>query len=299
MQSDNGISQTEGDAGQGELLTSNENVAKLTIGDTEIVDTFAEAFDMRFARLLLTAADDYWLDHAIREFSGYSASVLACDAECGLDRMATATEPPDGRPGAFVLAFGFSKKALQKAVANRVGQCVMTCPTTAVFDGLPDSETRAPLGKQIRYFGDGFQKSKQVAGVRYWRIPVMDGEFVIEESFGVGKGVAGGNFILQGESKSAALAAARRAAEAVRACQDIIAPFPGGVARSGSKVGSRYKGLPASTSDAYCRRSVAELRASFTPTPIVSTKSSSTACRSTRWPRRWSSASKRPPTTVS
>jgi formylmethanofuran--tetrahydromethanopterin N-formyltransferase len=222
------------------------------LGDTQIDDTFAEAFAMRFTRLLVTAADPYWLNHAVQEFSGYSASVIACDAECGLDRMALETETPDGRPGAFLLAFGFSKKALQKAVANRVGQCVMTCPTTAVFDGLPEAESRAPLGKQIRYFGDGFQKSKLVAGVRYWRIPVMDGEFVVQESVGVGKGVAGGNFILQASSKKDALDAARRAAEASRNCEDVIAPFPGGVARSGSKVGSRYKGLPASTSDPYC-----------------------------------------------
>jgi formylmethanofuran--tetrahydromethanopterin N-formyltransferase len=222
------------------------------IGPTQIVDTFAEAFGMRYARLIVTAHDTYWLNAAVRELTGYSSSVIACDAETGVERWVPPSETLDGRPGASVLAFGFSTDALTKAVSNRVGQCVMTCPTTAVYDGLPHSEQRLPLGKRIRYFGDGFQKSKQVAGVRYWRIPVMDGEFLVTDTLGVAKGVAGGNIILQGSSATAALAAARRGSEALAPRAGVITPFPGGVARSGSKVGSRYDKLPASTAEAYC-----------------------------------------------
>lgn len=224
----------------------------MELSGTFIDDTFAEAFGMRYARLIITAADDYWLDAALREFTGYSSSVIACDAEAGLEARLGESETPDGRVGAAVLVFGFSEDALAKAVPNRTGQCLMTCPSTAVFDGLPASAARLPLGKHLRYFGDGFQKSKQVAGRRYWRIPVMDGEFLVEESLGVEKGVAGGNIILQGVDQKTALAAARRGAEAVLATPGAIAPFPGGVARSGSKVGSRYKGLRASTADNFC-----------------------------------------------
>jgi len=220
--------------------------------NTHIEDTFAEAFGMRYCRLIITAADDHWLDAAVREFSGYSSSVIACDAEIGLDRMLSGDETPDGRPGASMLMFGVSVDALTKAAPNRTGQCLMTCPSTAVYDGLPGSERRIPLGKHIRFFGDGFQKSKQVAGIRYWRVPVMDGEFLVQDTLGVEKGVAGGNIILQAATQTEALAAARRGVEAVAACDGVIAPFPGGVARSGSKVGSIYKSLPASTSDAYC-----------------------------------------------
>jgi formylmethanofuran--tetrahydromethanopterin N-formyltransferase len=133
-----------------------------------------------------------------------------------------------------------------------VGQCLMTCPSTAVFNGLPNSETKIPLGKHIRFFGDGYQKSKKLGNRRYWRIPVMDGEFVIDDMLGVERGVAGGNLILQAVDQYQALEAARRAAETVADFPGVIAPFPGGVARSGSKVGSRYKGLKASTSDPYC-----------------------------------------------
>lgn len=207
---------------------------------------------MRFVRLIITAHDEHWLDAAVREFTGYSSSVIACDAEAGVEQRLSPEETPDGRLGAAILVFGFSTDALTKAVSNRVGQCVMTCPTTAVFDGFPDSEKQMPLGKRLRYFGDGFQKSKVIDGVRYWRVPVMDGEFFVVDKVGVGSGVAGGNLILQAASATAALTGAQRGVAAVQQCGGVIAPFPGGVARSGSKVGSIYKGLPASTADAYC-----------------------------------------------
>lgn len=222
------------------------------IGPTLILDTFAEAFRMRYARLIVTAIDDYWLEAALREFCGYGASVIGCDAEVGVEHRLSRDESPDGRPGAAVMLFGFSVEALATAVPNRVGQCLLTSATSAVFNGLLNAEEFIPLGKRLRYFGDGFQKSKVVGDRRYWRIPVMDGEFLVEEQVGVAKGVAGGNIILQGESQRIALDAARRAVEAVAQVAAVITPFPGGVVRSGSKVGSRYKALRASTNQAFC-----------------------------------------------
>lgn len=224
----------------------------MKLGPTEIIDTFAEAFRMRFVRLIVTAHDEHWLDAAIREFCGYASSVIACDAEIGVERHLAATETPDGRPGVNLLVFGFSAESLTKVVPNRAGQCLMTCPTTAVFNGLPTGEERVPLGKHLRFFGDGFQKSKSLDGRRYWRIPVMDGEFLVEEWLEVGKGVGGGNLILQATTLEAALAAARRAVESIAELPGVITPFPGGIARSGSKVGSRYPTLTASTAEAYC-----------------------------------------------
>ena len=224
----------------------------MEIGGTSIVDTFAEAFRMRYVRLIVTAHDEHWLDAALREFCGYSTSVIACDAEIGVEARLAPDQTPDGRPGAAVMVFGFSPESLAAAVPNRAGQCLMTCPTTAVFDGLSAGETRIALGKHIRFFGDGYQKSKLVGGHRYWRIPVMDGEFVIEDRLYVEKGVGGGNLIIQAARMQPALDAARRAIEAIAATPGVITPFPGGVDRSGSKVGSRYKSLKASTADAYC-----------------------------------------------
>ena len=222
------------------------------IDATRIADTFAEAFRLRYARLVVTAHDRHWLDAAARAACGYGTSVIGCDAEVGVERPLDPAETPDGRPGAAILAFAFATDGLAQAVANRTAQCLLTCPTVAVFDGLPEAEERVPLGGHVRFFGDGFEKSKVLDGRRFWRIPVMDGEFLVEESLGVGKGVGGGNFILQARTLEGGLAAARRAVEAIAPLGGVITPFPGGVVRSGSKVGSRYKALRASTNDAFC-----------------------------------------------
>lgn len=224
----------------------------LTIRGTEIEDTFAEAFPMTVARLVVTAATDRWARAAATAATGYAASVIGCDAEAGLERVLSPDETPDGRPGVSLLMYAFSHDALQKAVINRVGQCVLTCPTTACFNGLPAGEKKIKVGGNLRFFGDGWQISKLLEGRRYWRIPVMDGEFLCEDSFGTVKGVAGGNFLILAETQATALAAAESATDAIAKVEGVILPFPGGVVRSGSKVGSKYKALRASTNDAYC-----------------------------------------------
>jgi formylmethanofuran--tetrahydromethanopterin N-formyltransferase len=224
-----------------------------SINNVPIDDTFAEAFGMTAARLVITAATPAWALTAGQTTTGYAASVIGCDAEAGIERVLSADETPDGRPGVNLLLFAFSRDALQKAVVNRVGQCVLTCPTTACYNGLPVVKEKAiRVGGQLRFFGDTFQFSKKLEGRRFWRLPVMDGEFTCEDYFGTIKGVAGGNFLMVGQSQAAALAAAEAAIAAIRQVPGVIAPFPGGIVRSGSKVGSRYKKLRASTNDAYC-----------------------------------------------
>ena len=224
----------------------------MRIGSTQIIDTFAEAFRLRFARLIVTTHDEHWLAAAVAATCGYGTSVIGCDCEIGVESRLAPSDTPDGRVGASLLAFSFAGEGVAKAVANRTAQCLLTCPTTSLFDGLPDAAERATLGGHVRYFGDGFEKTKVIDGRRYWRVPVMDGEFVVEESIGIEKGVGGGNFILQATSLEAALASARRSVEAIAAMPGVITPFPGGVVRSGSKVGSRYPSLKASTNDAFC-----------------------------------------------
>jgi formylmethanofuran--tetrahydromethanopterin N-formyltransferase len=225
----------------------------LTIQNVAIDDTFAEAFPMTACRLVVTAETAQWAETAARESTGYAESVIGCDAEAGVERVLAPEETPDGRPGISLLFYAFSREALQKAVVNRVGQCVLTCPTTACYNGLPVVKDKTiRIGGNLRFFGDGYQFSKKLEGKRYWRIPVMDGEFVCEDVFGTVKGVAGGNFLIAGESQSATLAAAEAGVAAIRRVRGVILPFPGGIVRSGSKVGSKYKKLKASTNDAYC-----------------------------------------------
>ncbi|MEO8272411.1 MAG: formylmethanofuran--tetrahydromethanopterin N-formyltransferase, partial [Aureliella sp.] len=223
----------------------------MQINGIDIEDTFAEAFPMTATRLIITAADRFWALRAAESMTGFATSVIACGCEAGVEREVSPERTPDGRPGISVLLFSVSGKELEKQVVRRVGQCVLTCPSTSVFAGM-EGEKKVALGSHLRYFGDGFQISKMVAGKRYWRIPVMDGEFVAEESTSRTSAVGGGNFLVLSESLDGALKSCEAAMDAMRQIPNVIMPFPGGVARSGSKVGSKYKALHASTNDAFC-----------------------------------------------
>lgn len=215
-------------------------------------DSFAEAFDMRGTALLLTAPTPRWAAIAAASMSGFATSIIACGVEAAVDAEIAPEATPDGRPGVRVLLFAGSTGELQRQLTARVGQCVLTSPGSACYAALAGEEP-LKLGDGLRYFGDGWQISKRLGERRFWRIPVMDGEFVIEGTTGLTKkAVGGGNLLLLGRSAEATLRAAEVVAEAVLATPGAIAPFPGGIVRAGSKVGSKYKALPASTNGAYC-----------------------------------------------
>jgi formylmethanofuran--tetrahydromethanopterin N-formyltransferase len=218
-----------------------------------IVDTFAEAFGMRAARIVITAQSPAWARTAAQSLTGFATSVIGCKVEAGIEAELGPDVTPDLRPGVSVLLFGFDAEGLQRQLIDRVGQTVLTCPTTACFDGLPDAPERVIVGGQLRHFGDRFQASKVLNGQRYWRIPVMEGEFLVQESFGVQKAIGGGNLLILAETQHAGLMAAEAAVEAMRRVRGVILPFPGGIVRAGSKVGAKkYKNMVASTNDAYC-----------------------------------------------
>jgi formylmethanofuran--tetrahydromethanopterin N-formyltransferase len=216
-----------------------------------IDETFAEAFGMNGTRLIVTADSLRWAETAGRSMTGFATSVIGCGVEAGIERALEPDETPDSRPGVAVLLFGMSRDALAKALIARVGQCVLTTPGSACYGGLA-GDSLLPLGRTLRYFGDGHQRAKRFGDKRYWRIPVMDGEFVCEDKVAEQKAVGGGNFLILGKSRAAVLCAAERAITAMDKIEGAIMPFPGGVVRSGSKVGSRYKFLSASTNDAFC-----------------------------------------------
>lgn len=223
----------------------------MKIKSTEIVDTFAEAFKMTGSRVIITAATRQWALAAAQSMTGFATSVIGCKCEAGIERELPEDETPDNRPGASVLLFAMDPEGVGKRLMERVGQCVMTCPTTACYNGL-ESDNSVTVGGQLRYFGDGHQISKALGNKRMWRIPVMDGEFVVDESFNIQDAVGGGNLLIIGKDQDTVLRAARAATKAMREVRGVILPFPDGVVRSGSKVGSKYKSLIASTNTAYC-----------------------------------------------
>ena len=221
--------------------------------DTLIEDTFAEMFPMWAGRILITADNEKWALTAARTATGFAASIIMSPAEAGIEGMVPPNETPDGRVGALIQIYHTTRRDLKTQMSLRIGQCIMTCPTTAAFDALPKAKRKLKVGRSLRLFGDGFQKRDVIAGRKVWRIPVMEGEFTVEDSFGAIRAVASGNFLILAESRKAGLQAAEEAIKAIsQKGQGVIMPFPGGICRSGSKIGSiKYK-LAASTNHPFC-----------------------------------------------
>jgi len=241
----------------------------MMVNGVAIDDTFAEAFGMSATGLVITADSLRWARIAAETMCGFGTSVIGCGAECGIDREVGPDETPDGRPGVRVLIFGFSPDSLGPQIKNRVGQCVLTSPGSACYNGL-DSPTKIALSAGPRFFGDGWQTSKRLGRRRYWRVPVMDGEFIIEDKCGLTTdAVGGGNLLLIGSNRAGLLETTEAAVAAIAKVPDVITPFPGGIVRSGSKVGSKYKGAVASTNDAFCPTLRGATRSELAPGTIA------------------------------
>lgn len=225
----------------------------MQINGVPIDDDFAEAFGMWCSRLLVTAENERWVRTAAQVVTGFGTSIIACPVEAGVDRYVSADETPDGRPGVYLIFMGRDKKSLPAELLRRIGQCLLPCPTTAVFDALDNPRKKFDIGGKLKYFGDGNHRRLRLDPDRpVYRIPCMEGEFIVEQFFGGTKGVAGGNFLIQGKDLKSALAAAEASVEAIQEVDQVMMPFPGGVCRSGSKVGSKFSFLRASTNTVFC-----------------------------------------------
>ncbi|MHA1220865.1 MAG: formylmethanofuran--tetrahydromethanopterin N-formyltransferase [Candidatus Heimdallarchaeota archaeon] len=223
------------------------------MGQSKIDDTFSECFNMWYSRILITAIDEEMALTAAQSTIGYATSIIMCSAEAGIEQILDSSKTPDGRPGVIIQIWTRRSKLMKDELLARISQCAMTAPTTRIFNLLPEGEKQEPIGKLIAYFGDGHQKKGTHFDHLMWAIPVMDGNFLIDELFGFSKGVAGGLLIFIGTTEKDTLAASRVAVQAIRDSPvQAICSFPGGICRSGSKIGSKYSFLSESTNHKFC-----------------------------------------------
>jgi formylmethanofuran--tetrahydromethanopterin N-formyltransferase len=224
----------------------------MELNGIEIEDTFAEAFPIKIARVLITGATERWALVAAREATGFGTSVIACPAEAGIEKVVGGDETPDGRPGVYIQICTFGYKAMEEQLLNRLGQCVLTAPTAHMFNGLPDAEKQFDTGFKLKFFGDGIESELDVGGRKSYAVPMMEGDFITEHNIGAMEGIAGGNFFMLAENQMAALAAAEVAVDAISEVEGVITPFPGGIVASGSKVGANnYSFLKATSNEKF------------------------------------------------
>jgi len=219
----------------------------------KISDTFAEMFPMWVGRVLITADTEKWALTAANIATGLATSVIMSPAEAGIETTIASDKTPDNRPGVLIQIYNRNRFELMGQMILRIGQCVMTCPTTAAFDALPEAKRKIKVGRSIRLFGDGFQRKRLVGERKVWKIPVMEGDFIVEDKFGAVEAIAGGNFLILAKDEVSGLQAAEEAVEAIKKIgTEVILPFPGGICRSGSKAGSLKYKLKASTNHPFC-----------------------------------------------
>jgi formylmethanofuran--tetrahydromethanopterin N-formyltransferase len=222
----------------------------MEINGVTIDNEFAEAFPTWVCRVIITAVTMEWARKAATEATGFATSAIGCPCEAGIEQELDGSQTPDGRPGVSILICA-GKKKIKDQVVERLAECVLTAPTTAVFNGITNSEEKIQV--KLHFFGDGHEYQKEVGGRKCWVIPIMEGEYIGEEEFGIVKGVAGGNFFVMAENQMAALMGAQAAVDAIARVPGTITSFPGGIVASGSKVGSlKYKFMPASTNEKFC-----------------------------------------------
>lgn len=229
----------------------------MRLNGVEIVDTYCEGLDMYASRITVTAINETWAEHAAKAVTGFATSIIGCGVEAGIEGKTF--DSPDGRPGLDCLFFSPDKSKLEEIVMMRVGQAVLTSPTSACFDaGFPEYPSdheglsKFVVGGNLKFFGDGYEYSDDISGKGFWRVPMMDGEFLVQEEFTMAKTVGGGNFIILAESVESALKSAEAAVDKIKGTRGVILPFPGGVVRSGSRVGSKYEFMTASINAVFC-----------------------------------------------
>lgn len=229
-------------------------VVKSPAGNTlRISDTFAEMFPMWAGRILVTADSDGWALTAAQTATGLATSVIMSPAEAGIETIVSPDKTPDNRVGILIQIYNRNRFELKRQMILRIGQCIMTCPTTAAFDAMPNAKRKLKVGRSLRLFGDGFQKKALIGDRKVWKIPVMEGDFIVEDAFGCAEAVAGGNLLILAKDRLSGLGAAEASVKAMKArAGEVILPFPGGVCRSGSKAGSLKYKLPASTNHPFC-----------------------------------------------
>ncbi|VVB89188.1 Formylmethanofuran--tetrahydromethanopterin formyltransferase [uncultured archaeon] len=241
----------------------------MELNGVEIEDTFAEAFPIKIARILITGATKRWALVAAQETTGFGTSVIMCPAEAGVEKVVNGDETPDGRPGAYIQICTFGYKALEEQLLKRLGQCVLTAPTAAMWNGLPNAEKQFDTGFKLKFFGDGFESETNIGGRKAYKIPMMQGEFVAEHNIGAQDGIAGGNFFIMGENQMAALAAAENAVDAIAQQDGTITPFPGGIVASGSKVGfTNYKFMKATTNEKFSPSLKSKIKDTLVPDDV-------------------------------
>ena len=224
-----------------------------------IQDTFAEAFDGLYVRIMVTADDEETLRKAAEDATATPSAVIG-RLEGGVEKWLSGKETPDKRRGAILQLWkGLEKgkplesvvERFEKELSYRIRQDILVKPFTSVFDALSvKPEDRMDMMERVGHCGDGFEWEKQLYGRRMIVVPVMVPDFLIERYVGYARGVSGGNFWMMCRTKKAVSEAGKAALEAIGKVEGVITPFD--VCSAGSKTETKFPLIGPTTNHPYC-----------------------------------------------
>jgi len=224
----------------------------------EIDDTYAEAFDGLYFRILVTADEEETLRKAAEDATA-TPSIVIGRLEGGVEKYVDETETPDGRLGAILQFWaGLDKsKPLDENVQKfyrefsyRIRQDILVKPFTAVFDLCPNPIGKIDAMERIGHCGDGYEWIERLYGREMIIVPIMVPDFQIERYLGYGRGVTGGNFWYMCKTRNAVIEAGKKALEAIRKIEGVVTPFD--ICSAGSKIETRFPQIGPTTNHPYC-----------------------------------------------
>ncbi|MEM2816578.1 MAG: formylmethanofuran--tetrahydromethanopterin N-formyltransferase [Candidatus Bathyarchaeia archaeon] len=227
-------------------------------GKPFIEDTYAEAFQGVYCRVIVTADDEETLVRAAEDATATPATVIG-RIEGGVEKWLSTRETPDGRKGAVLQFWGIidpkkpfseSLKKFEVELSYRIRQDILVKPFTAVFDALNASEGKLDMMERVGHCGDGYEWTEEKYARTVIVVPIMVPDFIIERYIGYARGVMGANFWIMCKTKEAVKEAGRKALEAIHEVEGVVTPFD--VCSAGSKPETRFPWIGPTTNHLYC-----------------------------------------------
>jgi formylmethanofuran--tetrahydromethanopterin N-formyltransferase len=224
----------------------------------EVEDTYAEAFEGIYCRVIVTADDEDALRKAALHATA-TPSIVIGRIEGGIERWLGIKETPDGRKGVIIQFWGgidskkpFSEslKKFEIELSYRIRQDILVKPFTAVFDALQNPLGKIDMMERVGHCGDGYEWEEKRHNRQVIVVPIMVPDFIIERFLGYARGVMGANFWIMCKTKEAVMEAGARALDAIHKVEGVVTPFE--ICSAGSKPETRYPWIGPTTNHPYC-----------------------------------------------
>lgn len=217
----------------------------------EIDDTYSEAFNGIFTRVMVTADRHEILKRAAFDATSTPGTVIG-RVEGGIESWLGEDETPDGRNG-VILQFWYEKediKEFNRELSFRIRQDILVKPFTSIFDASINPVGKMDMMRNVGHCGDGYEHEENLYNRKMIIVPIAIPDFKIERYIGYGQGIMGANLWYMCSNKEAVTEAGRKALDAMGEIEGIVTPFD--ICSAASKPETNYPWIGPTTNHPYC-----------------------------------------------